>query len=178
MRRIKFLIIFLISSVTLLGFGLYLNIKSKEKIVDKLANLQVGESIDEMILITENGTKVNKYKMNTYEMAVIFIFSWPCSPCNKNIPFWQRIGSLKKADIFGIVIEDAKKMTSFAESMNLNFHLFCPLDINKFKQDFRLKFDLAQTLLLKKGKIIYVNVGELTPQDYFEITKKLNKGGI
>jgi len=176
MKKIYLMIIALIVTVITLCLLLYLNMQSKEKLVDKLANLQVGESIDEMALISEDGTTVNRLNVRTYEMTAVFIFSRPCSPCNKNIPFWRRISSLKKAEIFGIIVEDVTKMANFAESMNLNFKLYCPEEINKFKENFRLKFDLAQTLLLMHGKIIYVKVGDLTPQDYFEIAKKLKKG--
>lgn len=172
------MVILLIAVVIFLGLLLYLNMQSKEKIADELVNLQVDESIDEMVLISEDGTTVKRFKMSTYEMSAVFIFSRPCSPCNKNIPFWRRIASLKKADILGIIVEDATKMANFAESMDLNFKLYCPEDISKFKENLRLKFDLAQTLLLRQGKIIYVKVGELTPQDYFEIASKLKNGGI
>lgn len=143
MRKLNLLVIFLIAVVIFLGFLLYLNMKSKEKIADELVNLQVGESIDEMALISEDGTTVNGFKMSTYDTAAVFIFSRPCSPCNKNIPYWRRVSSLKKTDIFGIIVEDATKMANFAESMDLNFKLYCPEDIIKFKENFRLKFDLA-----------------------------------
>lgn len=178
MKKLNLLSGFLIALVIFLSLLLYLNMQSKEKITNELASLQVDESIDEMALISEDGTTVNRFKMSTYETAAIFIFSRPCSPCNKNIPFWRRLSSLKKADIFGIIVDEPTKMVNFSESMNLNFKLYAPFDINIFKEIFRLKFDLAQTLLLKHGKIIYVKVGELTPQDYFEIAKKLDNGGI
>ena len=177
MRKRVLLSLFLIGLVIILGIILYSTIKDQKKLTAELPNLLIGESVGEIELIPEDAASVNKFQMNIFDIAAIFIFSRPCKPCNKNIPFWRRISAMKKAEVFGIILEDVTEMDNFSESMNLNFRLYTPESIKEFEKRFRMKFSLAQTLLLKRGKVIYVKVGQLTTEDYFEIAKNLKKGG-
>ncbi len=143
------------------------------------STLAIGDKVGSIQLVSEE-TLIEEYNLSSYDMAVIFIFSVPCKPCNKNLPYWRRISALKKGTVFGIIVDDIAEMVDFAESMNLSFTLYSPENKEMFDETFKRRSNLAQTLLLHNGEVIYARIGELIPDDYFKIAHKLQikKGEI
>jgi len=175
MKSKDFFFVLLSMVIIILSIILYSTIKSRKELINELPSLRIGDTVDKVKLISEEVTSIKEFKLSTLGMAAIFIFSKPCTPCNKNIPFWRRISALKRAEVFGIIPDKVTGMVNLSGTLQVNFRLYCPENIERFEKKFRVKLDLAQTLLLERGKVIYIKLGQLTTQDYFEIAKKLNK---
>ena len=170
---ISILVIFILS---------YIIIKQNKSLLElknSIPHMVIGETIDYFDLVCENGITINATVFNQkqkYKYSVIFILSRPCAPCNKNLPFWKKISSIKNVDAYGIMINSKSEMINFSKSMKLNFNLFCPINTKRFRKAFKIKNKLSHTLLIKSRSVLFAKVGELSANDYFKMTKIL-KGG-
>ncbi len=103
---------------------------------------------------------------------MIFIFSRPCSPCNKNIPYWEKISQLlnDQVSIYGIIPGDLTEAYNFADKAKLNFKIYVPEDIKKFAEHFRVKSNEARTILYD-GKVRLIKLGDLDGEAAVSIIK-------
>lgn len=139
-----------------------------------LPYLLKNETINYFELIGENGNQINHEAIN--RPTFIFIFSRPCSPCDKNISLWNTFAELfqEKMDIFGIVLEEPEAIGYLREKVKLNFPLYSPRDINKFIPAFRLRLPHSQTIIIN-GKVTFQKTGELTQNDFSRIVEQCEK---
>jgi len=123
----------------------------------------------------KNTISIEEIKKN--ELSLVFVFSEPCSPCNKNLLYWKKISAIfsLKIPIYGVTLKIYKKNDRIKKAIKANFNIYVPLNLNKFKKTMKLNSNLAQTIILKKNLIYYIKLGDLDPNDYFEIVRKINK---
>jgi len=141
---------------------------------ESLPYLVKGEKIKYFNLIDKNGKRINEKVLKNNSPSLIFIFSRPCSPCNKSIIYWKRLSSILrgKVHIYGIVLNTATEAYSFSSNTNLNFPIFVPEDINSFIKNFRIKINSPETILYKNG-IVHLRLGEINSKDVTKIIKKV-----
>ena len=110
---------------------------------------------------------------------MVFIFSQPCATCNKSLSIWNRLYSIERDRIkaYGIILEEFNDTNRrYLDFMNIQFELYRPKDIARFRQEFRIKVDnLAQTILYADDRVIYSYLGDLDIKEYEAISHILNE---
>ncbi len=167
----------LLSLIPILAASLFLNFKMYDRIKGLerlLPYLTTGESISHFNLLDENGTELNLADIEK-ENCLIFIFSKPCSSCSKNNLFWDKIADSVNGRIkaYGVILGDAATMVEFAERARLRFPLYVPRDPVKFREAFRLKMNLPQTIIARDGRVEYLKIGMLGPDDYISLLERI-----
>jgi peroxiredoxin len=166
--------------IIVVSIFIIINQSNQIKALNKnLPTLNQGDKIKYFDLIGVDKEKIDVSVLNNQKISLIFIFSQPCSPCNKNIPYWKKLANIfsETSNIYGIILGDIPGIANFSNSMKFKFKLFCPMDLYKFREKFRLKLNLNQTIICKNEKVIYIKEGDLEPIDYFRIYKII-KGEI
>jgi hypothetical protein len=126
-----------------------------------------------------DGKQIDRNSLNGIsKLNVIYVFSQPCTPCNKNIIIWKRISSVMKDKIntFGIIPKElSDEIITFSNNLQLPFRLYCPMNVSQFKEEFRIRSDeLAQTIITDGTNVIYSFLGTLDTNEYFRIFKIIN----
>lgn len=143
---------------------------------DSLMSLTEGEKISYLNLekVGESESKtVSASDLKDY--SIIFIFQRPCVPCNKNVHMWNRITSCfkEKANFYGVILDSMEKAYNYSQETKNKFGLYIPKDIEKAIQKLRIKINMPHTIVCKGRKILYIRLGELSGQEYFDISKLL-----
>ncbi len=122
-------------------------------------------------------SKITASDLSKDQPALIFIFSRPCSPCNKNIPYWNKIGKIieGRATIYGIVLSDLTEAYNFSERTQLAFPIYIPNDLNQFIKEMKIKFNLPQTILYHRNKVYFTQLGLLNGDDTTDIINTVKK---
>lgn len=166
--------------IILCGFTIFKFYKIKEENRANLPYLEIGESIKYFDLIAEDSSRIDKTVFNSGRLAMIFIASPNCTPCQKNFPYWRKFKKILGdcSDCYGVVPTDAASAFNFAERMKLNFKIYVPIDLNMLVQAMRLKTNQAQTILYAQNEVKYVKLGNLDGSDaahIINLAKKLVK---
>ena len=163
-RYIPYFIIFI-----LLVLIIKLIILNKD-LVNSLPYFIKGEKIEYFDLINMNGKNVNDQLLLGDKPSLIFVFSRPCSPCNKNIIYWKNMAEIfkGKVNIYGVILNSATEAFNLKEKSKVDFHLFIPENINKFIKHFRIKLNLAETNIYKDG-VKYTSIGDLSGEEAVKI---------
>jgi len=134
-----------------------------------------GEQIDYFDLLNVEGTVIDNFTLEKNPHSLVFIFEQPCSECTKNIVYWKKIKNLvkEKIPVYGIVLEDYDETLNFYHSVKLNFNLFFPENKQKFLDRLRIKYNFAQTILLKRNRVDQVKIGNLSSEDFLDVIKIL-----
>ena len=148
-------------------------IGTNNSLKESLPYLIKGEKIKYFNLIDNDGKKIDEKILKHDFPSLIFIFSRPCSPCNKSITYWKRLSSILKGkvNVYGIVLSNATEAHSFSSNAKLNFPIFIPEDINIFIKNFRIKINLPETILYKNG-VVHLRLGEINYKDVTQIVRK------
>ncbi len=101
---------------------------------------------------------------------MFFIFSRPCSPCNKNIVYWNKFAELLKehVDCYGIVLNSLSEAYNFNEKRELKFKIYVPQNLDKFLKEMKLKLNFPQTILYT-NRVEMLKMGDLKPEDAVKI---------
>jgi hypothetical protein len=173
-------IIIILTIVIIFGFFAFKIYKNNLRIRESLPYVSVGEKIKKLEIVGINNKKFDESLLKKSKKPIlILIFSRPCSPCDKNIIFWNKISDLlsDKVLAIGIIIGELTSALDLSEKVKLNFNLYVPKDIDDFVKSFRLKLFYSQTIVyLKTVKI--VKIGELSNKDATELIiaiKELSK---
>jgi peroxiredoxin len=172
-KKFSMAITILSAIIVVLGFALYKTIQSNKRLTESLPYFIEGESIEYFDLLSMAGDRIDASALESDTPILIFIFSRPCSPCNKNIKFWKSmVGILKdkKIEIFGIVLDNLSATYNFMKEARLNFDIYVPDELEIFLKRMRIKLNFAQTILYHKG----VKVQKLGPLEADEVTKIIN----
>lgn len=164
-----------LSVVLVSGFLIFRLLQINTQLRTKIPYLLPDEKIEYFDLIDKDAKKIDSTVLSTASTAkpsLIFIFSRPCSKCNKNIYLWQKIAEISKGriNVYGIVLDSLGAAFDFEESANLNFKIFVPEDITKFKNSLRIVFNFSMSILYDNG-VKYMQLGELQSDDAVEIIK-------
>ena len=76
-----------------------------------------------------------------------------------------------KADIYGIILENASNAFGFAEEAKLNFNIYIPQDPAAFSEALRLKMNMAQTIIYHGGGVTKLKMGDLNGKEAADMIK-------
>jgi len=120
-------------------------------------------------LISLNGEEISFIKLLNEKPTLIFIFSRPCSPCERNIVLWKRLYSILNRincniRIFGLILNQPGKEKE-VEKLNLNFEVYyLSYEAIQLLKNSKYNINASQTILYKQGIKLYF-VGNLTLKD-------------
>lgn len=167
--NVLLVLIILAASVTI-GL-LMVKLKSLES---SLFSLAYGESFPDLELYSVDSTKkvLSKYSKG---VLVVFCFQIPCSECNSNIGGWTSIAQFfgEKIYIIGIVPDGNAAAFQLEEEKRVNFPICIPGEPKTFARKFRLKSNIAQTIVFFDNKVKMVKIGELTREDLNELISEI-----
>lgn len=162
--------------IIILGFTLLKCIQSNKNLKKSLPYLTVDESSEYFTLIGMDENIVDRSVLKKEHPSLIFIFSRPCSPCNKNIIFWKKMAEVlkDKVTIYGIIIDSFSNAYNFYDKARLNFKIYIPADIKQFIEKWRLKLNYPQTAIYQ-NRIKFIKLGDLTSSETIKIIKMVRK---
>lgn len=161
-------IILILSVVSICGFVSLKFYQRGEVYKQQLPYMFEGEKITYFDLDGVDQSTVEASAINSgSKPKVFFLFSRPCSPCNKNIVYWNKINEVLKddADVYGIILDNLSQAYSFTEKKAANFKIYVPQDLERFLKAMRLKLTSSQTILYSKDGIKVIKMGDLNPSD-------------
>ncbi|MCK4764603.1 MAG: redoxin domain-containing protein [Candidatus Aminicenantes bacterium] len=161
---IVLVVVVILLSILLIGTAL-----QNKKLRTTLPYLVPGEKIKYFDVTGANEELVKAEVLTKAPLSLIFIFNRKCSTCDGNILYWNRMAKLVKKDnvkIYGIILPGPTEMFNFKEKAKVSFDLFTPENREKFKNRFRIKINLAQTILCVGDKVGLIKLGQLGGDDY------------
>lgn len=156
--------------ICILAIGTFVSFKyyeRGEKIKEQIPFLIEGESINYFDLEGMDASSVDAVSLrNGKKLKLFFIFSRPCSVCNKNILYWNKMAELlqNKADCYGIVLDNLTEAYNLKEKANLKFDVYVPKDVDRFIKQMKLHLNYPQTIVYT-GKVEFTGLGPLRPED-------------
>ena len=162
----------IVSILIIAGFTIFRFIQTNKKTRNSLPYLTQGEKIKYFDLIGEEGEKTDSLFLQSNMPSLIFIYSRPCNPCNKNIIFWKKIVEILDGDVsvYGIILDDQNEAFSYSRNANLNFKIYVPEDLDRFIEELRIKLNFSQTIVYHKG-LSFLKLGELESEEVVNIIK-------
>lgn len=162
------------------GTAILITLNKNRNLKSQLVQLTPGEKITYFELEDKSGNTIRRATIsNTHFINMVFIFSQPCATCNKSLSIWNRLYSIERDRIkaYGIILEEFNDTNRrYLDFMNIQFELYRPKDIARFRQEFRIKVDnLAQTILYADDRVIYSYLGDLDIKEYEAISHILNE---
>ncbi len=157
------------------GFTNYNLFKLNRQYRNVLPFFLVGETIDYLGLqSTEENVPCLK-ELSDNEVSILYIFSQPCTPCDKNLVYLKKFARLldKSASIRGVVVGKLSEAYEFVQNAEPGFDVYVPEDLNRFTDAFRLKFKHSQLLVCKGREIRYVKMGEISSDEFTQILKMI-----
>ena len=153
------------------GFFNYKLYKISKQYQQSLPYLVPGESISSLKLLGTTEYTPDLKRWDESAIQVIYIFSQPCTICDKNMIFLKKFSRLleRPVIILGIVVGNLSEGYEFARKAELEFNIYVPEDLSKFKKDFRIKFNDSQLILCRGLEIVYVKLGELSSGEFVTI---------
>lgn len=168
MRRKTFTLIAVASTIIIiLGIALFQSIRLNQKLRNALPYLTVGEAGQYFDLTDMEGNDIDLSTLEEDRLSLIFIFSRPCSPCNKNIVYWKKIAEVLEEDrvhAYGIVLGNLTEAYNFAQDAPLNFKIYVPRDLEKFMGSWRIRTNHPQTILYQ-NRVKWIQLGELGSEE-------------
>jgi len=160
------LILFLVLMLVFMMFN-------QKKQIDRLKAgnvfLSVGDDLKQLELVDiANNQKTHKLNDG---VSILFVFEKPCSPCNKNINFWNKIAILlrEKVQTYGIIEEDFSNARETKLQNRVVFPLYAPVDVDEFRKVIPTSINLPQTVVVMNGKVSNLYVGQLSPESVKDI---------
>lgn len=174
MKKAFFLVVSLTGFV-LAGLLAY-QINLTKHFKSQVPHLTVGESVPAVSFMNSGDQPV---AMSGFEdlPILLFVFERPCTTCTSNIPFWMKLSELagERAHVLGIIL-DRGEMISIAETKRLPFKLVSPVDGDELLRAWRLRLNLAQTMIVKGNRVRFVRLGNLMGEDMRTIMNTLDAG--
>jgi hypothetical protein len=171
------LITFVFISLTL-GYALYRCAQVNRMLRASLPYLIAGESLPLEKLVSVASQNVDEMILNSKQSVVIFIFPRPCTVCAKNIVYWNKMQTIfgNKVPVYGIVPDSLTNAYNFWEEsgkQKIKFPVYVPDDLKEFLKNFRLRLNSAQTILVNRGKIKHIIVGDLEGDTAIDFIKRV-----
>jgi len=160
--------LFFLFIVIVLGFISFKYYKENQRIKQALPFLLPGEPIDYFQLASVDDAGADLETLPPGKTGLIFVFARPCTPCNQNIDYWNKLTKILKKNglsFYGVIIDHHNEAFNFKEQKELNFPLFVPYEPAEFTKRFRLKLKMSQTILFADNTVKYVSIGELDGED-------------
>jgi hypothetical protein len=170
-RKKGILITIVVIQFLALMVSAYIIVK-QDRLIDSLkrsrVNLAVNERIEYFDLVGMNNQQVNADMLNRSHASLIFVFKYPCAPCNHNLTLWRRMAKILKDDIdvYGIWLGNEQELFDFAGEANLGFDIYMPTDVERFKKELSLNLNYARTILYANNKVVQAKMADLEGDDY------------
>lgn len=162
----------LLAIVIVLGFALYKSLKANHIYRDSLPYLAVGEEIDYFDLTGMDAAAIDASVLKKDKPSLIFIFSRPCSPCNKNIVYWKKMAEVlkDKVHVYGIILGQPSEAYNFSEDVRLNFDIYVPENVDEFIRKMRVKLNFSQTIVYHEA-VRLVQLGNMEGEEAVSLIK-------
>lgn len=174
-KVVQYILLTFLSASILLNIYLIL---VNTKLLDSIPFLRIGEKIHYFNLLDMSGKKVNSDALNEKGIKIVFIFARPCSICNRNIVFWNKISEIvgEKTVCYGIIIDSFAGAYNFYNDYKkqLKFDVYVPESIDTFVKKNRIMLNMPQTILLDT-KILYSRIGDLDGNETTKLINSINK---
>lgn len=152
---------------------IYFQIKSKIKsdfLREQIPCLLIDEKVGDFMVISAKST-AGPETLDLKDGMLLFVFSRPCSSCEKNIPFWNAIAELcDNVIIKGVIIDG--NLTQQPENINIAFDIVSPSSQDDFMKKFHIRTNHAQTILIRNHRVEFIRMGILEESDLNEIVKR------
>jgi hypothetical protein len=178
MKNKTLIIVLTIGGILILaGFAVFKLYTLNQEAKANLPYLLIGEKIEYFDLLDENAGPINVSAFDGDRPALIFIFSRPCSPCNKNIVYWRKMVEILKDEVnfYGIILDNPTQAFNFSDEAQLNFKIYVPRDLDKFILKQRIKLNYSQTILYSGNKVRYLKLGPLEGDEAVNIINMTKK---
>lgn len=169
----------IIAGISLIFSVFFLIIQKHE--IESLKYTQIflapGQKIRYFDLIGTDNRQINASHLNKNRLNLIFLFKQPCAPCNPNLSLWRRIAKIlpEKVNIYGIWLGRYSDMFELQQDLNLGFTLYSPIDIKRFKDEFKISYNYAQTILYMNNAVSMVRLGNLEGYDYTTLLRLIKR---
>ena len=166
----------LLISIILILSGIVFYLLKKNTLLERqIPSLAIGQSIDYFDLINMKEEVIDSSSLISGNSSLIFIFSRPCSPCNANITFWNRMAQVSQGnvEVYGIVLDDLPHVSLLSRNKKVGFDLYVPANRERFVAKNRITSNRAQTILYHNGKIDSIIIGELDGDSYTRMMRTL-----
>ena len=180
MSKKHILIIFIVSILSLtlyLGISLWRCMQTNRELAKNSPYIMSNEPINYFNLtgVDESRTTIND--LNGDEQSLIFIFSRPCTPCNKNLIFWNKIAQIigEKTNIYGIILNDLTEAYNFSQKAKLKFNVYVPDDLDKFKESWKIVSNQSKTILIRNKRPVSIILGHLNAEDTSLLIRKIRE---
>lgn len=161
--------------IIILGIALFQSIRLNQKLRKALPYLTEGETGQYFDLTDMEGKDIDLAALEEDRLSLIYVFSRPCSPCDKNIVYWKKIAEVLGKDhvnVYGIVLDSLTEAYNFAREARLNFKIYAPRNLEKFIEAWRVKSNHSQTILYQ-DRVRWLKLGEMSGE---EAIKAINLG--
>ncbi len=141
--------------------------KVNRDLAEKIPFVTSNDIIEYFDLTGVDESRASLQDLKDQDQSLIFIFSRPCTPCNQNIIFWNKIAQIigKKKKIYGIILSDLTEAYNFSQKANLEFTVYVPDDLEKFKKSWKIKTDHSKTILMRRDRPASTFIGNLEAED-------------
>jgi len=180
MNKLRFFIVlsivlFIIS--ILMSFTLWRCMSANRGLVEKIPYITTEKTIDYFDLTGVDESRVTLEDLKTQENSLVFVFSRPCTPCNKNLVFWNKMAQIlsKKVKIYGIVLNDLSEAYNFSKEATLFFDIFVPDELDLFVKAWKIKSNQPLTVLIRNSQPAFVVMGLLEAEDTGEMIKRIRE---
>jgi hypothetical protein len=75
--------------------------------------------------------------------------------------------------VYGIILDNIENSIKYSKEAKLNFNVYVPIEIEKFKKEMKLNTPYSQTIYYR-GKIQNIFIGEINSENVMEILDKVN----
>ena len=81
----------------------------------------------------------------------------------------------KKANIYGIILNDLTEAYNFSQKARLKFKVFVPDDLDKFKESWKIVSNKSKTILLRNKRPVSILLGNLNAEDTSLLIRKIRE---
>ena len=169
---------FVFISIALLifsGFTIYKLIRLNRQYRNALPYRLVGETIEYLSLESTNENVPSLRELPGEMVSILYIFSQPCTICDKNLFYLKKFTRFldKSVVIRGVVIGNFSDAYKFIQNAEPGFDVYVPEDLNRFIDEFRIKFNQSHLLVCKGKEIKFVRTGELSSDGFPQILRTI-----
>ncbi len=180
MNKLRFFIVlsivlFIIS--LFLGFTLWRCMGANRGLAEEIPYITTDQPIKYFDLTGVDESRVTLEDLKKREKSLVFVFSRPCTPCNKNVVFWNKLAQVlgKQVKIYGIVLSDLTEAYNFSNKAKLFFDVYVPDEVEAFVEAWKIRSNQPLTVLLRDGKPAFVVMGLLEAEDTGEMIKRIRE---
>ena len=150
-----------------LGVSFWKCVNTNRRLAEAIPYITTRETVDYFSLTGVDTSRRTIEDLNNSPQSLIFIFSRPCTPCNQNILFWNKLAQITgpNTKIYGIILTGLTDAYDFSQKTTLSFDIYTPDDPEIFKKVWRIRTDQAETILMRYRQPTFVQVGNLTVED-------------